>query len=250
MADVLKLDFWLMTYPKDYPWLPYLWKSIEQYVTGFRQCVLVLEEQDPEPTDLPSYVIVKRCRDYRGTSIPGYWGQSIEGLRSHQYTDANIIWFLESDAPFVRPINVLNDSDWPSIKPNLLYDSWEDVGAAKKWQKACEDLLDPVKAPYEMMRSHPFIYSRDIVQTCWEQISKNSDIFDYVENIHTEISQFNILNNWMFHLNSLQDGRLCNPIHAQQNRDKIPAKCTRQFWSHHGADHPDILAELKSIGLA
>ena len=241
------LDFWLMTYPNDYPWLKYLWRSIDLYVTGFRQCVLVLEEQDPAPADLPEYVVVKRCRNYRGTSIPGYWGQSIEGLRSHHYTNASIIWFLESDAPFTRPIDVSTDTEWPSEIPKLLFDTWDNVGPAEKWRRACQDLLQPIPAPYEMMRTHPFIYHRDVVESCWAHIQGNFDIFHYVESIHQEISQFNILNNWMYHLNSFPNAKICQPLNV---RDAvIPPRCMHQFWSHHGVDHPDIIAELKALGL-
>lgn len=242
------LDFWLTTYPKDYPWLKYLWRSIDLYATGFRQCVLVLEEQDPEPAGLPEYVAVKRCRDYRGTSIPGYWGQSIEGLRSFLYTDAHTIWFLESDAPFTRPIDVLADSDWPSERPKLFYDIWENVGPAEKWRRACRELLKPIPAPYEMMRTHPFIYPREVVESCWNHIQSHINIFSYVESVHQEISQFNILGNWMFHLNSLNDDKICQPLSVPHS--VVPAKCMHQFWSHHGVEHPDIIRELSILGLA
>ena len=47
-------DILVKTYPLDYEWLVYLFRSLEvHHVTGYRNVILLLEEQYPTPPNLP-----------------------------------------------------------------------------------------------------------------------------------------------------------------------------------------------------
>lgn len=233
----MTVDFWAISYPKDYAWLPFLWRSIDKYVTGFRRCVLVIEEQDQPPVDLPAYVDLKRCRNYRGTEVEGYWGQSIEGLRAHEYTDADVIWYLESDCVFTRRIDAASDQEYSIVTPMIVRAPWGTVGPAEKWRAPTARIIgyDP---PSEMMRRHPFVFHRATIGAAWDLCGGE----ERLRREHDHISQFNIL------------GCAALKYHREFYREvhtdsaaSIPAPCMRQFWSHHTPDHPDVQRELKGI---
>jgi hypothetical protein len=249
----LTVDFFLVTYPKDYPWLPYLFRSIDVHVTGFRKLVLVIEEQDPPPADLPPYVEVKRCRNYRGTDYPGYFGQCIEGLRSWQYSDASRIWFLESDCVFTRDIDLLTDKDYPIRKPLLPYTDWDLVGDAQCWKEPAHEILR-CEPPAETMRRHPFVYPRRLIREAWSFVGCEARLLTF-----PKWSQFNCLGNFALIKRpeqftpvetSLGTVPLPDDVNASQDSDDLPPPCIKQWWSHHTPDHPDIQAELKRMGLA
>jgi len=232
------VDFFLVTYPCDYDWLPYLWRSIERFATGWRRVVMVLEEQDALPDDIPSYVTVRRCRNYRGTLLPGYYGQCIEGLRAHEYTDADVVWFLESDTVFVRPIDVASDPQWPAVRPNLLYRSWDAAGPAQVWRESTRQAVgfDPLA---ETMCCHPFVYPRALLEDCWPGEACLRLVFRQTGGL----SQFNVLGAWamvkhpdMFRLVDVTKG--------------YPPSCMRQFWSHARPTDDAVRAELTRLGLA
>jgi hypothetical protein len=243
------VDLWCCTYPKDVPWLRYLFRSIDLHVTGFRRLVLVLEKQDPVPTGLPDYVVVKRCRRYRGTDIEGYWGQSIEGLRAHEYSNADVIWFAEADWVFVRDIDLQRDREYQASRPLILHNDWNKVGAARKWRQPTERILAPLSVPFETMRRPPFWYPRWFIKEVWQQFGGDR-LFELVRNGKgLPLSQFNVLDSVAMELNWVNGGKLFAPVHMSREKSKIPKPCVAQFWSHDGVDHPGVQLELAKLGL-
>lgn len=242
------IDLFTVTYPKDFPWLTYLFRSIEIHVTGFRRLVLVLEKQDPIPEGLPPYVVVKRCRDYRGTDVHGYYGQSIEGLRAHLYTDADVIWFAEADWVFVRDIDLQRDREYRAMCPLLLHNDWNKVGKARKWRRPTERVLAPLSVPFETMRRPPFWYPRWFVKQWWNQFGGERRLCDLVRS-GLELSQFNVLDSAALVLNRANGGKLFSPVHMSREKGKVPKPCVVQFWSHDTPDHPGVQHELGKLGL-
>ena len=57
---MITTDIVVKTYPADYDWTPYLFRSIDKFVTGYRRIVLIIEEQFPDPDDIPYGAVV--CR--------------------------------------------------------------------------------------------------------------------------------------------------------------------------------------------
>ena len=241
------VDLWCCTYPKDHPWLTYLFRSIELHVTGMRRLVLVLEKQDPMPENLPPWVVVKRCRQYRDTDIAGYWGQSIEGLRAHHYTDADVIWFAEADWVFVRDIDLQRDHEYQARRPLILHNDPNKVGRARKWVSTTAKVLAPLPVPFETMRRQTFWYPRWFIRDVWKQFG-GERLFDLVR-AGLELSQFNVLNSAALALNDANGGKLFAPVHMSREKGKIPAPCVCQYWSHDGVDHPGVQRDLAKMGL-
>jgi hypothetical protein len=240
------VDIFCISYPRDYGWLPYLWRSIDRFVTGFRQVVLVLERGDPLPASLlPAYVKVKRCRRYRGTDIEGYWGQSIECLRAHRYTDADVVWFAEADWMFVRPIDLQRDRQYPIAKPIILHDDWSRVGLARKWKEPTEAIIQPLRASHETMRKPPFWYPRSFIRDVWQQFG-GARLFELVRG-GLLISQFNVLGAAALALNRANQGKHFTELHIRKAR--VPKPCVIHFWQPHDVLDPTNQRALRRLRL-
>lgn len=238
------VDLWTISHPADYSWLRWMFRSIDKYVTGFRKLVLVLEEQDDPPDELPSYVEVKRCRNYRGTGVSGYYGQSIEGLRAHTYTDADVILFCESDWVFSRPFNVLSDKHMSVDPPVIFWRPWESAGPAACWRDGTEAVLGS-GTPGECGCDRFFAYPTAFIARCWEHLGPDAE-GRLVEAIRKKknVSQFNILGNYAM-MHEPQTFRLHNVI-----ADGWPGNTPiRGFWSRDGANSPGTLEALEKYGV-
>ena len=243
------VDLFTVCYPRDYPWLPYLWDSIYKHVSGLRRVVLVLERQDPVPPRLPDFVdvAVRRCRNYRGTDIEGYWGQSIECLRAHQYTDADLIWYHEADWMFVRDMDLQRDRDYSARRPLVLYNDWNKVGIARRWRQPTSKILEPLAVPAETMRRPPFFFPRWFIRDLWQQFGRKR-LFDLVR-AGLPISQFNVMGAAALALNRANGGKLFTEIHQANERKKIPRPCVVHFWKLRDPNNPAAQRELRKLGL-
>lgn len=243
----LTTDLFLVTYPKDYPWLEYLFKSINRYVTGFRQLVLVIEENDIAPMDIlqkfgPKGWSVMRCRNYRGTDYPGYTGQAVEKLRAWHYTDADRIFILDSDLIFTRSVDLETDARANVQKPVVVNRPWEEAGEAVCWHPSTVELLG--NAPFETMCCHPFIFPGWMLHKLWEILGGEEKL---LQNPPRDargapcISDFNVMGNYAL--------RFPGEFTPYDHRDEdIPPNFIHQFWSHHTVNHPEVRAKLQELG--
>jgi hypothetical protein len=249
------IDFLVVTYPADYVWLRYLFRSIEKYATGFRKLILVVEEREPLPDDLPTYVEVKRCRNYlrRGEApsspgdVSGYFGQSIEGMRAHQHSDAEVIWILESDCVFKRPIDLQNDHNYPVARPEIIWRPWEDAGPAKCWADAVRDLLQH-EPPAECGCCLPFIYPRGLYRATWEHVGGETALVEVVKT-GKSLSQCNVIGNYGLILEDMLGEQ---PAFRSRRctAEQIARQCIHQFWSHAGINDPAVQSKLRELGLS
>ena len=230
-------DLFLITYPKDYEWLPFLFRSIDRYLTGFRKVVLVLEQSDDAPSRLPSYVEVKRCRDYRGSPVKGYHGQCIEKLALHEHTDADRILHIDSDCVFTAPID-LQTFEYP-----LICSPWNKVGDAICWFGPTRKVLG-FNPPFETMRRYPFIYPLDFHREVYDFIGGRDRLLSLLTGGMQSLSEFNILGNYAI-VKTPERFTIC-----RSDVDKLPPLYVRQFWSHDTISKPEVKAELERMGLA
>ena len=100
-------DIFIKTYPPDYDWLRYCFRSISQFTDGFRHVVVTYEG------DSPSLDISAELKGYQrtlnvGTQPDGYlWQQAIK-LDADKYTDAPFILYIDSDTIFTSPVTPKN----------------------------------------------------------------------------------------------------------------------------------------------
>jgi hypothetical protein len=243
----LTTDLFLVTYPKDYLWLEYLFKSILRYVKGFRRLVIVTENQDRPPFEQlewygPPNWFTQTCRNYRNTDYPGYTGQAVEKLRAWHYTDADRIFILDSDLVFTRPVDLETDPRANVQKPIIVNRPWEEAGEAVCWHPSTVELLG--NAPFETMCCHPFIFPGWLLHRLWEVLGGEAKLLKDpprdARGVPT-ISDFNVMGNYGL--------KFPEAFTTYYHKDEtIPQNFIHQFWSHHTVDHPEVQAQLKSMG--
>lgn len=251
----LTADIFLITWPGDYQWLPYLFRSIRKYVTGFFRLVLVIEEGDEPPrqaleenADFP--FIVKRCRRYRDTPYNGRSGQALEKLRAWAYTDADRVVFVDSDCIFIRPVDLQTDEDINLARPSIYSIPWalippyyydkpdgtKGVDYATKWREPIGRILgfDP---PAEAMQRFPFVFPGWFLRCLWEHIGGEDRLLTI-----PETCDFNTMGNF-----AMAKFPEFFTMRAALNS---PRPLTmKNFWSFSGIDHPDVKAVLREHGL-
>src|SRR5437879_1823450 len=92
----MTIDFVCKTYQNDAPWLQYCLASLRKFCTGFRQVVVLVPTRDHE--------LFKLMNLTAETTIPvsdhypdSYLGQQFYKLMADVYTDADLIYYFDSD---------------------------------------------------------------------------------------------------------------------------------------------------------
>jgi hypothetical protein len=240
-AMKLTVDIFLVTWPGDYEWLPYLFKSIGKFVSGFRKVVIVLEGGDDPPRDALDYNAafaweIKRCPKYRGTSYEGRSGQALEKLRAWHYSDADRIMYIDSDCVFKRKIDLQTDKLTSIERPPVWFEPWKDVGDAKCWHKPTREILG-FNPPYETMRHYPFVYPGWFLRATWEHIGGEERLRKF-----KDPCDYNVMGSFAIKF-------MPEFFNVIDGKKPVKNQAIHQFWSFHGAGHPDVVAVLEKLGL-
>jgi len=141
----MNLDIFIKTYPGDHQWLPYLLQSIRKYVTGFRQVVIVT---DDDPGAGEEVLEICKANDpgahcHLGTTtsvqklIPenvvlppertawGYQQQKGIKMQWDQFTDADAVFQVDSDMMFTNPVVLLDTCFW--LHPSWFRSRWHNL---------------------------------------------------------------------------------------------------------------------------
>ena len=231
---MITTDLLLKTYPTDYDWLPFLFRSLPR-VTGYRNLLVLLEEQYPEPEGLPANARVIRSRRYVDTDIPSGMGAVVERLRAWSYTDAERLLFVDSDCVFIRPVDIQTEPTINVEKPVVVWRTWEESGPGKCWRPRAASVLgyDP---QIETMVRYPFCFPTSLMRAFWDFVGGEERLLHL-----PEMNDWNALGNYAL----------------DKHPDEVTkvywtdagAPCLRQFWSWHRPTHPGVQAELGSLGV-
>ena len=246
---MLTVDLIIKTYPPDYDWLVYAFRSLKR-VRGYRNVVLLLEEQYPEPPGLPTNAVIARSRRYVGTDYPSDLGAAIESLHSWAYTDADRLVFFDSDCVWTRDIDIQTEPIINIEKPIVLWRAWEEGAAFLREPTARTLGYEPAR---ETMCRYPFCYPRGVLKACWEFIGGEERLLGLTTKEEREKNRdkpasymlpptnWDVIGNFAIdHMPSA-----VTPIHVSQ----MGPDCVRQFWSHYRPTHPEVQAELQRLGL-
>lgn len=227
---MLTTDVFVKTYPPDYAWLTTLWKSFA-HVSGYRDILVCIEEQYPEPVGLPDRARVVRCRQCEGRGF----SPALERMRAHQYSDAERVVYIDSDCVWSRPVDIQTEPTINLARPIVLWRTWEEAnGAAYLRPHAAATLgYDP---KVETMCRYPFTFPRDVLAACWEALG-GYERLDSLANV----TDWDAIGCWAI-------DHMPEAITAVNRKDMGP-DCIKQFWSGYRPTHSSVRDELERLGL-
>lgn len=215
----MTVDIFIRTYKNDLEWLKYCLKSINKYVTGYRNIIISIPQNDKHLLDSWNLTIEK-VASWNPTTDNGYIDQQINKLLAYQTTDANYILFVDSDCIFKEPVNVQEHYFMDNI-PYLMKTRYELVGDAICWKETTESIIGkPLE--YEYMRRIPCLYRSETLK----------DLDLYVNCIglasRDRLSEFNLIGAYI----DLFEKEKYRIIDTE--KEPIPTDCARQMWSWGG----------------
>lgn len=232
-------DIFIRTYDKDLEWLKYCLKSIHKYVTGYRQIIICIPENQRRLLDnwnLTAEKIVT-CSVYK----EDYLGQQITKLESYKYTDAQAIVFVDSDCCFKCPVDLSVElfEDERPIVYKTLYDR---VGDAICWKEITQKTVGS-NLNYEYMRRLPFVFlSRTLRDAClYIKLKHDCEVSEYVlRQPGRHFSEFNYMGAFA-DLNENNNYRFKDTEKEGWGSDYL-----KQNWSWGGLTE-EIKAELEAL---
>ena len=178
-------DIFIKTYPGDFIWLEFCIRSIEKFVTGFRDIVIVTDSGTELKIDsnLPIKIFYE---DLPNETHPcpvgiGYaWAQSVK-LNWTKYTDANYILQIDSDTMFTDKI----DMSYYHIdgKFKWFYREWSEAGEGII-HRVPTDFFIKRESTRDHMPAPTWFFSRKTTELFQNWINENwGGIWNYL-NVH------------------------------------------------------------------
>lgn len=230
---MITADIVLKTYPGDYEWLPYLYRSIAKYATGWRRLIVIIEEQYDAPP-MPEGAKLVRCRRYEGTSCPPSRGVPIERLGAWRHTDAEALAFIDSDCVFCRPVDLQTDPTINLERPVVLWRNWSEGGPCQKWRTPATLALG-FYPPLLTMCRYPFVFRRDVMRDCWEHCGGPRRLEQL------DVTDWEVLGNYT--LKAWPEA--VTKVHAND----AGTACVHQLWNVGGSHHPLTREEIEREGM-
>lgn len=234
-------DIFIRTYSGDIEWLKYCLQSIQKFVTGIRDVIIVIPES--QKNELIRLNLTKEKVFYCDNYQNDYIGQQISKMQAFKWSDADLIVYTDSDCIFTKsfsPDKLLIDG-----KPLILKTHYSKVGDAICWKAPTEKALN-TKIEYEFMRRHPNCYFRKDIKEAYDYLSvtKNMIAEKYLI-AQKSFSEFNYLGVYMnlFHPDKYH---ILDTEIKTDGDDNVRNEFIKQFHSWSGFNE-SVYSEIKSI---
>ena len=221
-------DIVIKTFPTDYGFLEYCLRSIAKFATGYRQLLVIIEEQYEAPP-LPEGARLIRCRQYQDTDCPPSRGVPIERLGAWRHTDADVLIFVDSDCVLCRPIDFQTDPTINIERPVVLWTDWDGSGPCEKWRAPAAAALG-FNPPVLTMCRYPFIFPRETMRRCWQACGGEERLRAI------DCTDWEVIGNYAL----LREPEAVTMVHVS----KAGPACAWQFWNQGGVTHPLTQADL------
>ncbi len=151
----MSCDIYIRSYYKDFRWLSFCLRSIENYCTGFRKVMIVVPQASRERMDrVPDGgAEIRTCPDFRDD----YLGQQVSKLFADEYTDAEFICHVDSDCIFHQPCSP--EHLFADHRPEIWMTPYAEFRWPGPWQRSTERFLG-CSVEYNFMRRQPQLYPR------------------------------------------------------------------------------------------
>ncbi len=155
------VDLVIRSYYRDFRWLRLALASIDIFLRGYREVVLLLPESSMDrwreslaPEGMPLRLVV--CKDY----ADDYLGQQVSKLYADQVSGADYIAHLDSDCSFVRPTSCLEEL-FRAGRPIHIYRQSAVRPAFDGWRRSVQRILG-INTVSDFMVKLPAVYPREI----------------------------------------------------------------------------------------
>lgn len=226
ILDLSKVDLFIKTCARDEEYLKFCLASIDIFVRGFRQVIIVTDQDHDLKVDI-TYphkifkVFVPDAAPAFGMAA-GYRMQMVVKLSWMDYSDADAVVITDSDTIFIRPFGP--EDMLAGSKPVWYYGEWS-VGVV--WRSGSE-LAVGASMPYCCMREHPFIFTREATLGFAKYIYARFDcsIHDlfFCNKIIGMMCEFEILGGYLCHISN----------HGYEVVPHKPLGIVRQYWTWGG----------------
>lgn len=235
-------QFLILSYRKDFPWLPVALKSIQRFAEGFLPPIVVV----PEPDSVVAWDVVKKCGSPAlviARPEPAGLGQLFSQVckcEAETFSTADMVWFIDSDCLLFD--RLAPDMFFYQGKPVMCFNSFRHLSkcasGAMVWQDVVSQNLG-WRVENDYLRRMPLIYPRVLFPALRKHIERfhRRPFREYVygtgkNSWPQRFCESNDLGAFahrhmpeLFHWSSLDHGgNWYNPV--------------IQFWSHGGFDRP------------
>jgi len=230
----MRTDIFIKSYSKDFKWLNYCLQSIKKFIKGYESIIIIIPENERPLFNREVKTIGKTFVHAIKEEFSGYYWQQWIKLNAHAYSDADFIFYVDSDNIYNTPFNCHFTHEY---KPEILMTKYERLqdSNAKMWQHATEKVLN-APVTHEFMRRFPFIYRTDSLQALNRHLP---DIKSVISKCKT-FSEFNLL------------GAFCHLFESDKyiftdtDNWTYVEPILKQYWSYGGIT-PEIEAEIKKV---
>ena len=236
------VDIFIKTYHKDFIWLEYCIKSIKKFCKGFRDVVIVCDDDgNLIPENITKIMPLKVFYEKVPTNIDfmtniGYnWQQNIK-LNWIKYTDADVVFIFDSDYFLVEP-TIPNNYKLDG-KYYWIYRDWNKAGGANIWKVSTDNILG-IYTHNEAMTSPCFVLRRDTTIKFHEYIKNKYNTTSFWEMILREhiatFSEFNIFGNFIYYIYDTNYKKI-----MVEESKSLPNHKIIQSWSWGGLKEEEI----------
>jgi hypothetical protein len=218
------IDIFIKTYPKDHLFLEFTIPSIEKFVQGYRNIIIISD--DITDLNIKSLypdrikIIEEKLPDIEKSeykeswwmiSSLGYLWQQVVKCNWDKYSDADYVFIIDSECP-VNDIFNLQSETFYEGKPIWFYCSWKDAGGAVIWKKCIDDLFN-IDSKYETMNVPGFLVSRKLILELREYIkcNKNMSLEQYFLSSKFPVSEYNLMGNFAMNFMSKDAYYMASP---------------------------------------
>jgi hypothetical protein len=172
MKFTRSIDVVIRSYYRDFRWLALALGSLEQFVSGYRRVVVVVPRASLARLDVAvpgsgANIVVRSCGDF----LDDYVGQQVTKLHADLYTDADIIFHLDSDQVFLAACD-LRERLFDSGRLKMSFDRSCRRPAMDGWRR-CPESFFRQAIPWNLATPPPLAVPRHIYAAVRDCCLKN-----------------------------------------------------------------------------
>lgn len=224
----------IVSFRRDFPFLPGLLASISKFTNGFDEVVLLVPNADRDL--IKGFGLTKERVEYFNEPMEGHIAQQWAKCHADLWCKGEYILHVDSDCLFTTHAEPKDYFFYG--KPILLGTRYDTMNGASPWRPCTERCLGE-SAPFETMRRLPIVYNRDTYPAFRSHVNAvhGVELVDYLRPLKgitaytiQSFSEFNAVGSFAWshqpHLYYLWDTAKAEP----------PTSNMAQWWSRGGVD--------------